>query len=300
MTAIGYALRRTAFAAAQLAVITLASFALFSVPAGDFYSTATVEDPRRSSADIEALRQSSGQGDAFLMRYARWVRSCASGEWGTSLAYQMPVRELLRPRIGNTLRLVLPALLLVWPLGLALSLAAARYEIAAWQPLAAAAALVPDVAAVAVLLWVGVGLGLSPSGIALPLAGLCATLLPLIALQAGTELRAARRLEFVRLASSRGIRGSRLWMRYILPAAANPLLSLAGLSIAGAIGSSFAVEALTGWPGLGPLFLEAVQARDYPVVQAVLAGLACVLIVSNLAVDLALYRLDPRIRVADA
>jgi peptide/nickel transport system permease protein len=90
-----------------------------------------------------------------------------------------------------------------------------------------------------------------------------------------------------------------LWRSYLFPAAANPLVSLAGLSLAGAIGSSLLVEVLLGWPGLGPMFLEAALTRDYPVVISVVMLLGTVLTISNLLADLVLYRLDPRIRLGD-
>jgi len=98
------------------------------------------------------------------------------------------------------------------------------------------------------------------------------------------------------MAEARGIAGWTLWYRYVLPAAANPLVSLLGPSLAGVAGSALAAEALTGWPGLGPLFLDAFQMRDYPVVQAVLVLLGALLTVASLAGDLLLYRLDARIR----
>jgi peptide/nickel transport system permease protein len=157
--------------------------------------------------------------------------------------------------------------------------------------------MIPDIVAVSLLLWLAVWMGLSITGPWLPIAGLAFAMAPVVFLHASIELRHARDFDFVRIAASRGISGGRLWLRYILRAAANPLVSLAGLSIAGAIGASFVVEVLTGWPGLGPLFLDAVQARDYPIVQTVLILLAAVLIFSNFAADLLLYRLDPRIRL---
>lgn len=292
VVAMTYLARRLLFAILQLLAISAASFALFGVAPGDYYSTAGVDDPRRSVATVEALRTPA--------RYGAWLRSCLHGDFGVSLAYQLPVTQLLQPRIARTASLAFPALLIAWILGLALSAIAARFDIAAWQPMVSSAALVPDAVAVSLLLWTCVVFGVTTTGMLLPLTGLIFALLPVIALHAGSELRAARQLEFVRLAERRGVSRRRLWCAYVLPAAANPLLSLAGLSISGAIGSSFLIEVLTGWPGLGPLFLEAVQARDYPIVHTVMTGLAAVLIVSNLLVDLALYRLDPRIRTDHA
>jgi peptide/nickel transport system permease protein len=157
--------------------------------------------------------------------------------------------------------------------------------------------MVPDVIAVSVMLWIAVAAGVSISGAWLPTVALAFALTPVIFLHAFGEISHSREQDFVRIAEARGIAGRRLWLRYVFRSAANPLITLAGLSVAAAIASSFVVEVLTGWPGLGPLFLEAVQARDYPIVQTVLMMLATVLAISNLAADLALYRLDPRIRL---
>jgi peptide/nickel transport system permease protein len=157
--------------------------------------------------------------------------------------------------------------------------------------------LFPDVIGVSLFLWLTVWLGFGTSSAWLPVACLTAVLLPTVVLHAVNGLSAARTLDFVRLAELRGVNERTLWWSYILPAAANPLTSLAGLSLAGAIGSSLLVEVLLGWPGLGSLFLEAAQTRDYPVVTTVVTLLGAVLMLSNLAADLALYWLDPRIRL---
>jgi peptide/nickel transport system permease protein len=272
-------------------------FLIFRLLPGDIY-TAELGNPQASRQSIEALREATGLKNSWGRRYGDWAASCLRGEFGVSLAYGMPVSRLIAPRIRKTLAIAAPALALAWVLGLGLALLAVRFG---WtvglDPGVAAAAMVPDVIAVSLLLWLAVGAGIPIGGAWLPVAGLTFSLLPVVFLHASGEIRHARELEFVRLAESRGIRGRRLWLRYILRAAANPLVSLAGLSVAAMVGSSFVVEVLTGWPGLGPLFLEAVEARDYPIVETVLMLLAAVLALSNLAADLALYRLDPRIRL---
>ena len=93
-----------------------------------------------------------------------------------------------------------------------------------------------------------------------------------------------------------GIRGWRLDLRYILTIAANPLISLAGLSIAALLSASLLIEVVMSWPGLGPLLVEALLARDVHVVLGA-SMLATVFLVSgNLLADLALCAVDPRIR----
>ena len=289
-----YLSRRVAVGVLQVFVLSILMFVLFRVAPGDYYTAALEE---RSAGSVEDMRQASGLQRSWLVQYGDWLRSCARGEFGVSVAYRLPVSALVGPRVATTLRVAVPGLVLAWLLGLSGAFLLARRRVIVDSGVSAAA-MVPDVILISVVLWLAVWLGVSITGAWLPMLGLTLSLIPVVFLHASSELRKAFELEFVRIAESRGVRGLRLWTRYVLPAAANPLVSLAGLSLAAAIGSSFVVEALTGWPGVGPMFLEAVQARDYPVVQTVLTGLSSVLVVSNLVADLVLYRLDPRIRSA--
>lgn len=292
-----FLLKRALVALFQLAAASLLTFALFTLVPGDFF-TAESYNPQRSPETITELRRASGLTQPWSTQYAAWLRSCVRGDFGASLAYGMPVGRLLAPRAAATLTVALPAFLLAWLTGLALALAAQRRPSLANESLAAASALIPDGIAISLLLWLAVRLGAPVEGAQLPILGLTLSLLPVVYLHASAGLASARRQLFVQLAQQRGITGPRLWLRFILPAAANPLVSLLGLSLAATIGSSLLVEALTGWPGIGPLFLEAVQSRDYPIVQSVLLILAAVLVVANLLADLLLYRLDPRIRTS--
>lgn len=289
-----YLVRRLLLAVLQLIAVAFASFALFTLVPGDYY-TAAQADPRQSNQTLDSLRQSRPSRS-----FGQWLNAAAAGDFGTSIAYGIPVRRLLAPRIAKTLAIALPALLLAWIVAATIAMLAAR---ARWLPIetpTAAGAMIPDIVGVSLLIWIAVSSGLPIDSALLPIAALAITLLPAIVLHAGTQLREADCQDFVRLAKSRGINGARLSLRYLLPAAANPLVSLAGLSIASSVSASFVVEVLTGWPGLGSLFLEAVQARDYPIVETVILLLAAVLISANLAVDLFLYNLDPRMRTPHA
>jgi peptide/nickel transport system permease protein len=83
----------------------------------------------------------------------------------------------------------------------------------------------------------------------------------------------------------------------LLPVAANPLISLFGFSLGTLLSASLLIEVVMGWPGLGPLFLEAIMARDFALVLAVVMLSASFLVVGNLLADILLYRMDPRIRM---
>jgi peptide/nickel transport system permease protein len=102
---------------------------------------------------------------------------------------------------------------------------------------------------------------------------------------------------FALAARAHGIPHRRLLFRHLLPAALNPLISLFGLSLGTLLSASLLVEVLVGWPGLGPLFVEAILARDFALVLGVVMISTALLILGNLVADLLLYRADPRIRV---
>ncbi|MBV9182469.1 MAG: ABC transporter permease, partial [Acidobacteria bacterium] len=102
---------------------------------------------------------------------------------------------------------------------------------------------------------------------------------------------------YIQAARGFGIAGPRLLFCHVLPVAANPAISLFGFSLAGLLGGSLVVEVLTGWPGLGPLLVEATLARDlYVVIGAVMLSVVF-LVAGNLTADILLVISDPRIRV---
>ena len=103
-------------------------------------------------------------------------------------------------------------------------------------------------------------------------------------------------LPSIQSARAHGIPRSRILFRYALPAAANPLISLFGFSIATLLSASLLVEVVMSWPGLGPMLLEAILARDlYVVIGAVMLS-SFFLVAGNLVADVLLYLSDPRIR----
>jgi len=130
----------------------------------------------------------------------------------------------------------------------------------------------------------------------LPVAALVAGSLPMLARHVRAAMVEALSSSYMRAAQGHGIAGSRLLYRHALPAAANPLLSLFGLSVAGLLSVSLLVEVVMGWPGIGPLMVEAILARDLFVVIAAVVFFTFFLAIGNLLADLLLYCFDPTIR----
>jgi peptide/nickel transport system permease protein len=101
---------------------------------------------------------------------------------------------------------------------------------------------------------------------------------------------------YLRAARGFGTSPARLLFRHVLPVAANPAISLLGFSLAGLLSGSLLVEVVCGWPGLGPLILEATLSRDFYLVIGGIMLSAVFMVGGNLVADVMLLALDPRIR----
>jgi len=288
-----------------LGVISFLSFVLSQMAGGDFYSEMR-NDPRVSPATIAGLRREAGLDRPLLMRYGQWIHSSLGGDFGYSLAYRSPVAPLLGERVQATLLLTGTATLLAWLIALPLGIWNASHR-GTW-PGSAARSLtaiwlaVPDLLLALTLLALAAQTGWFPVGgnhLALPAAVLVLGLAPALVRHVSASLGEAMDSPFALSARAQGIPRRRRLYRHLLPAAMNPLVSLFGFSVGTLLSASLLVEVVTGWPGLGPLFVEAIMARDFAIVLAVVMLSAIFLLAGNLLADLLLYRLDPRIRTVD-
>lgn len=296
-----YLLRRLVHAAFLLAGVSVLSFVLLELAPGDFLGEAKL-NPQLSPQTLAALREQYGLNQSLPQKYVRWLGSVANGSFGVSFAYNLPVSQLLWPRARKTLQLTLISLVLSWLLALPLGVWSAVTR-DSWldRTLKIATSILvalPDLVLACLLLFIAVQAGWFRSASpALPVAVLVLAALPPLVRHVRSAILDVCDQSYVRAARSHGIQGARLWFRWLLPAAANPLTSLFGLSLAGLISSSLLVEMVVGWPGLGPLFLEAIAARDFYLVVGPVLLSAAFLIAGVLVGDLLLYALDPRIRV---
>ena len=316
-----YLLRRLADSFLLLAAVSVLSFAFAQLAPGDYFSELG-NDPRVSSGTVAGLRAQAEFDRPFAVRYAHWIGSCLQGDFGYSLAYHTPVAPLLRERIPATLLLTMTATIAAWLLAVPIGVWSAtgrgtwrdRGLGVVWSVLLT----IPElVLAIVVLAWAAESgwfpaggersAGLSGLGhwselldvswhLALPAGVLVLGMLPVLARHVRASMIEAIDSPFSLSARAQGIPRRRVLFRHLLPAAVNPLIALFGFSLGTLLSASLLVEVVMGWPGLGPLFLEAIMARDFSLVLAVVMLSTAFLVTSNLAADLLLYRLDPRIR----
>ena len=296
---------------------------LFSAIAPGNYLDEMRLNPQISPATLASLRAQYQLDQPLPVRYARWLMSLARGELGYSFAYNTPVAPLLWARARNTLLLTVTATLLAWALALPLGIWSAQalgcLPDRALSFACAALLAIPDLVLALGLLILAARSGTFPTGglvsvnfealspfekardlanhMALPIAALVLTTWPVLMRHIRAAVAEVLDAPFLRAAEAHAIPRRKLVYRYALLAAAHPLVSLFGFSIGTLLSGSLLVEIVMSWPGLGPLLLEAILARDlYLVIGGVLFSMLF-LVLGNFLADLLLYWADPRIRV---
>ncbi len=309
-----------------LLILVLATvvFAVVRLAPGDPLNR--MVDDETGAADQALIRTRLGLEGSLVQQYGRWLRGVLQGDFGLSLRQQRPVADIVAEAVGPTLLLTASAyalhLLLAVTAALIMSTRPGRPADHWLQGVGLALYSVPG-------FWLGLMfimlfsryLGWLPAGgMASPdapfmgpgaraLDVLHHLVLPMATLALGAFMGTARYLraalddilaqDYILAARARGIPERRVLVHHALRNALLPLITLLGLSVPFLLGGALVVEVVFGWPGMGRVTIEAIWARDYPVIMAttVLTG-AAVVLGSTLA-DL-LYRwADPRLRLPD-
>lgn len=316
-----YLYRRLFHAFLVLLGVSSLTFVFAEVAPGDVLDELRL-DPRISAATLAALRDQYGLDQPLPLKYAQWLGSVARGELGFSVTHGGPVGPLLWRRAGNTLMLTVPAVALAWLIAIVFGAWAAARK-GQWGDRATAAATttllsVPDLLLALIFLLLAVRTGWFPTGgmvslnfdhldawgkftdvishFFLPVMAVTLAGLPVLIRHVRASLIEVLDAPFIHTARAQGIPESRLLFRDALRAAANPLISLLGLSIAALLSTSLVIETILSWPGLGPLLLDAVVARDLHVVVGAVTCSTLLLVAGSLIADGLLLLADPRIR----
>jgi peptide/nickel transport system permease protein len=322
---IRYLERRALHAVLLLLGASLLSFLFSSLAPGSFFDEMKL-NPQISPETVAALRSQYGLDQPLPVRYVRWVKSVLRGEWGYSFAYNQPVRSLLMVRARNTLLLTTLAMALAWlmavPIGVWIASRRGRWDDQLASASTSLLLSVPELVLALGLLYLVIRTHALPVGgmvstgfdrlgsweqvrdlavhLIVPVATLVLASLPILIRHVRASMIEVLQAPFIQAARGHGISGSRLLFCYALPAAANPLISLFGLSVAGLLSGSLLVEVIAGWPGLGPLLLEACFSRDIYVVIGVVMASTMFMILGSLLADVMLVVADPRVRTDHA
>lgn len=325
-------LRRVAIAVPTVLLVLTVTFAGLHLAPGDPVSLYL--GPSADAGAVAAMRRGLGLDRPLLVQYGEWLGRFATGDWGLSIAQHRPAILVLGDALGPTLLLTGLSLLLTWVLGIAVGALQAtrgrgRLDTTLTAITSVLAALPAYVLALGLVLLFAYGAALWgwPPALRLPALGaeavgaeylgpaarladrvrhLVLPTLTLALIGAAGAARYARasvlealRQPFVRSARAKGLSEPRVLARHALRNALLPLVTLAGLQLPALFSGVVFVETIFAWPGMGRVSVQAVLARDYPVVMAATAVFATLVVVGNLLADGAAALLDPRTRSAE-
>lgn len=289
----------------MLGVCTLVFLLIHLVP-GDPVEAMLGESAR--PADRAALRADLGLDRPLGEQYLGYLAGLARLDLGVSFQLRRPVRDLLAERIPPTLELAAAALALALMLALPLGVLAARHRARALDSWAMGFSLlgvaIPNfwLGPVLILifsLWLGwtpVSGRDGPASLILPAVTLGTGLAAVLARMVRSSVLEVLGEDHVRTARAKGLPETVILWRHALRNAWLPVLTLAGLQLGGLLGGAVITETLFAWPGVGSLLVEAIQGRDYPVVQACVLLISLAYVLVNTFTDLIYAWVDPRIR----
>ena len=269
-----------------------------------------------SPAQVAVVRTKLGLDRPILDQYLTYVTGILRGDLGTSLTSGRPVALDLSLRLGRTLQIMVPALVLASLLGIALGVVAAQARGRWLDPAISVVGLVGFSVPVFVVgnvlvLVFAVALGWLPSSGYLdplqdPVHAPTYMLMPIIALALGplaVTMRMTRTtmvdelgLDYVRTARAKGLRERLVLYRHVLRNALLPVVAVIGLQVGTAFSGSVVVEYVFNWPGLGRLLLTSIEGRDYPMIQGSVMLGSVLFVIANLITDLSYTVLNPRLR----
>ena len=299
-----------------LLVVSILVFLAFNLIPGD--PATRILGTEATESQLQMLRQQMGLDDPIYIRYFRWIGGFVKGDLGQSYTYGS-VADLLLDKIPITIWLAVMAFILMFVISIPLGIFTARHEGGAIDKFVVVIdqiimAIPPFFSGIILTLVFGLTFHLFVPGgfvsykkdfgefikylifpsiaIALPKITMCVKLLR------GSVIEEISK-DYTRTAYSRGNSTREVLYRHILKNAMIPVITFMGMALADMVSGSIVIEQVFNIPGIGRMLLSSINNRDYPVVQAIIMGIAILVMVVNLVVDI-IYRLvDPRIETID-
>jgi peptide/nickel transport system permease protein len=311
---IGYLFRRLLATIPVMGVVALFVFLLLRLTPGD--PAAILAGDNATTEQLERIRQSLGLKEPIYVQFVSWIGQLLHGDLGVSLISHKPVLELIGQRVEPSLSVALATIILSVLVAVPLGVIAA-WKHGTWidrfvMGLSVLGFSVPVFVIGYVLIqlfainlrWVPVqgfksisaGFGPFFERIILPTCALSFIYVALIARMTRAAMLDVLGEDFVRTARAKGVNEVAVLLRHALRNAAVPVITVIGSGFALLISGVVVTESVFNLPGIGRLTVDAVLARDYPVIQGMILLTSFIYLAVNLAIDLAYSLLDPRIR----
>ncbi len=308
-----YILKKLGMMLITLLVVSICVFLAFNLIPGD--PALKMFGTEASPELLEQTRQEMGLNDPFLVRYFRWFSGFIRGDFGTSYNYKVPVKDMVVSKIPITLTMAIMAFLLTIVVSIPLGIVTAKHENGLLDRIINVTnqiimAIPPFFSGILITFVFGMILRLfTPGGfvsytsdvgkfiqylffpslaIALPKISMTVKMLR------GSLIDESLK-DYTRTAYSRGNNTNGVLYRHVLKNAIIPVITFLGMALADMVAGSIVIEQVFSIPGISRILLSSISNRDYPVVEAIIMGIAVVVIVVNFLVDVIYRIIDPRI-----
>ena len=303
---LAYVLAQVARSLAVVVGITVVAFLLLHL-SGDPLSVLLPIDA--SEAERLALFQRLGLDDPLPIQYIHWLLNAVQGDFGKSIFQRQPAFGLVLERMPATLLLGASGMLVGLTIAIPLGVLAGSRPGSVWDSLTTSFAVSGQAIPV---YWLGLmlivlfavqlrllpasGIG-SPAHLIMPAATLGIGLAPTTMRLVRSGMIEVLQQDYIRAERARGLSPRRILYRHALRGVSIPVITVLGLQAATLLSGTVMTETVFAWPGVGSLVVGSIFNRDFPVVQAAVFMLAILVVIINLAADLAVAAVDPRVRL---
>lgn len=320
---IAFLLRRIIQAALVMFVISLISFSIQD----------KLGDPLRemvgmsvSEAERNQLREEMGLNDPFLIQYWRFLKKAVQGDLGNSYFFKRPALEVILQKLPATLELVLGATLIILflsvPIGVYCAIRPRSWLSKLLMGLSIIGISIPVFLTAIMLIYLfSIYLGVLPSfgrgetvmlgawetglltkdgllHLILPCIALSSIMLPLFIRLIRSEMMECMEQDYIRFARAKGLSNRRIWFLHALKNTLLPVITVGGVQIGTMIAYTILTETVFQWPGMGFLFLEAINRVDTPLIIAYLIIVGFIFVITNTVVDLVYGLVNPTVKLA--
>ncbi|WYP25844.1 oligopeptide ABC transporter permease [Alkalihalobacillus sp. FSL W8-0930] len=316
-----FIVRRILIMIPQIIVLSLLIFLMAKAMPGDPFTG--LIDPSVDPNTIAELRENAGLNDPWYQQYARWATNAIQGDFGQSFRHKIPVTDLIDQKLWNTVWLSLLSLIFTYLMAIPLGITSGRFNDSIADRLISGYTYVGFAAptfivGLLVLYLFGFQLGWFPTGGSVSPGATPGTFsyvidkfnhlfLPSLSIAVLTtvstvqylrsEIIDTKQKDFILTVRSKGASESRVYNRHILRNSVLPIAAFFGYEITGLIGGTIFIENIYSYPGMGQLFFQSINLRDYSVVTALVLLFGVASIIGTLLSDIILSIVDPRIRI---
>lgn len=300
-----------------LLVVATTVFIITRLIPGD--PAAVLLGPQASPDEIAKMRETLGLNEPMYLQYIDFLGNLLKGDLGTSLGYHQPVLSLILERFPNTLLLSVCALAIALLIGIPAGIISATKQYSFWDY----TVMILSLVGVSIpIFWLGVmlvlyfsvhlgwlpatGMGSMTEGFGSVLTHLILPSIALSTIPMATFARITRssmleviRQDYIKTARAKGLHEVFVVWKHALKNALTPLLTVMGMQISSMLGGAVLTETIFSWPGMGRLVVDAIENRDFVVVQGTVLFIAVIFVLINLLVDILYTVVNPRVNLSN-